>query len=155
MATLPTAAALTGATTTNAQQKLFLAALRDVIADLLGTDSSNKAAARAALGVPALADFVAQLASPGYLQIPLPNGKKWIVQWGAASTGSDGRAVITFPVSFPTVHFRTFPSLLVTQVNAPFILGADPGNQNGVVLNACTTSGAGAAVSVGWFSIGW
>ena len=50
MATLPTVAALTGATTTNDQQKQNLTDWRTWCADLLGTDSSNKAAARAALG---------------------------------------------------------------------------------------------------------
>lgn len=51
MATLPTSASLTGAGTTNAQQKLNLAALRDFMADLLGTDSGDDPAARDALGV--------------------------------------------------------------------------------------------------------
>lgn len=51
MATLPSSASITGAGTTNAQQKLNLAALRDFMADLLGTDSSDKPAARDALGV--------------------------------------------------------------------------------------------------------
>jgi hypothetical protein len=50
MANLPTSAELTGASTTNAQQKTFIANLRTFLADLLGTDSSNKAAARTALG---------------------------------------------------------------------------------------------------------
>lgn len=48
---LPTSASLTGAGTTKAQQKLNLAALRDFMANLLGTDSSDKPAARTALGV--------------------------------------------------------------------------------------------------------
>jgi hypothetical protein len=51
MATLPTSASLTGAATTNATQKLNLAAMRDFSADLLGTDSANKAAARDTLGI--------------------------------------------------------------------------------------------------------
>ncbi|MCW7541876.1 hypothetical protein OOT46_29185 [Aquabacterium sp. A7-Y] len=50
MAQLPTEAALTGASTTNAQQKGNFAALRQFLAELLGTDSADKAAARAALG---------------------------------------------------------------------------------------------------------
>lgn len=48
---LPTSASLTGAGTTRAQQKLNLAALRDFMANLFGTDSSDKTAARATLGV--------------------------------------------------------------------------------------------------------
>lgn len=48
---LPTSASLTGVGTTRAQQKLNLAGLRDFIANLLGTDSSDKAAARTGLGV--------------------------------------------------------------------------------------------------------
>jgi hypothetical protein len=51
MAILPTSASLTSGTTTTAQQKLNLAALRDFNADLLGTDSSNKLLARSTLGV--------------------------------------------------------------------------------------------------------
>ena len=51
MATLPTRSAITDGTTTNAQQKTNLGDQRDFIADLLGTDSSDKAAARAALGI--------------------------------------------------------------------------------------------------------
>ncbi|WKB52319.1 hypothetical protein [Eleftheria terrae] len=50
MALLPTEASLTGASTTNDQQKLNFARLRQYLADLLGTDSSDRAAARAALG---------------------------------------------------------------------------------------------------------
>lgn len=51
MATLPSAASLTGTTTTNAQQKTNFTNLRDFLADLLGTDSADKSAARATLGV--------------------------------------------------------------------------------------------------------
>lgn len=50
MALLPTEDNLTNASTTNAQQKTNFANLRNFIADLLGTDSSDKAAARTALG---------------------------------------------------------------------------------------------------------
>jgi hypothetical protein len=50
MANLPTSEELTGASTTNAQQKTFLTNLRTYLADLLGTDSINKAAARTTLG---------------------------------------------------------------------------------------------------------
>lgn len=48
---LPTSAAITSSTVTNANQKLNFAALRDFIANMLGTDSSDKPAARALLGV--------------------------------------------------------------------------------------------------------
>lgn len=48
---LPTSASLTGVGTTRAQQKLNWAALRDFMANLLGTDSSDKGAARTTLGV--------------------------------------------------------------------------------------------------------
>lgn len=51
MAALPTSDQLTGAGTTNAEQKTYFAALRTFIADFLGTDSGDKAAARTALGV--------------------------------------------------------------------------------------------------------
>ena len=50
MASLPTSADLTGASTTTAQMKTHLTNLRTFLADLLGTDSADKAAARAALG---------------------------------------------------------------------------------------------------------
>jgi hypothetical protein len=56
MATLPTRASIVSGTTTNAQQKVNLGDQRDFLADLLGTDSSNKAAARAALGAIAITD---------------------------------------------------------------------------------------------------
>lgn len=50
MATLPTRSAITSSSTTNAQQKVNFGDQRDFIAELLGTDSSDKAAARALLG---------------------------------------------------------------------------------------------------------
>lgn len=53
MALLPTEDNLINASTTNAQQKTNFANWRNFNADLLGTDSSNKAAARAALGADA------------------------------------------------------------------------------------------------------
>lgn len=49
MAILPTSDQLTGADTTNASQKTYFTALRTFLADLLGTNSSDKAAARTAL----------------------------------------------------------------------------------------------------------
>lgn len=55
MATLPladgSAGSLNGTATTNAQQKTNFVNLRTFLSDLLGTDSSNKLAARVALGV--------------------------------------------------------------------------------------------------------
>lgn len=57
MATLPladgSAGSLNGTATTNAQQKTNFVNLRTFLSDLLGTDSSNKLAARVALGVTA------------------------------------------------------------------------------------------------------
>lgn len=50
MALLPTAAAIVDAAVTAATTKLNFSAIRDVIADLLGTDSSNKELARSTLG---------------------------------------------------------------------------------------------------------
>lgn len=49
MALLPTSLSLTDSTTTNAQQKTNFTAIRTFLADLLGTDSSNKVSARTAL----------------------------------------------------------------------------------------------------------
>lgn len=54
MATLPTSAEVTEAGVTNAQQKTYFGNLMDFLLDLLGSDSSNKPAARAALGAAAL-----------------------------------------------------------------------------------------------------
>ena len=98
MATLPSIASLTGASTTNAQQKTNFEALRNFLADFLGTDSADKAAARALLGVPASADFTVSKATSGWQK--LAGGL--ILQWGtsAASNGS-GQAVFTFPNAFP------------------------------------------------------
>lgn len=54
MTTLPTRSAITSGATTNAEQKVNFGDQRDFIADLLGTDSSDKPAARAALGAAGL-----------------------------------------------------------------------------------------------------
>lgn len=51
MALLPSESDLTGSGVTNAEMKSRLAAVRQYLADFLGTDSSNKAAARSALGL--------------------------------------------------------------------------------------------------------
>ncbi len=51
MALLPTESSLTSASTTSAQQKLNFSALRNFLADLLGTDSADKQAARVAMGL--------------------------------------------------------------------------------------------------------
>lgn len=109
MATLPTDASLTGATTTNAQQKTNFSALRTFLADLLGTDSSNKAAARAALGVPGTADFPASLASSGYVKIPTPSGNL-ILQWGSVSSANLATTVATFPIAFTTACYQVVAS---------------------------------------------
>ncbi|WP_157359788.1 hypothetical protein [Caldimonas brevitalea] len=67
MAILPTEASLISDATTNAQQKGNFSNWRNFCADLLGTDSSNKAAARTALGFSASGDAinVASLSSTG------------------------------------------------------------------------------------------
>jgi len=54
MATLPTESELTSSSTTNAAQKINLAAIRNVIAGLIGTDTSDTAAARSLLGAVSL-----------------------------------------------------------------------------------------------------
>ena len=51
-ADLPTAAAIQSGTVTNAQQKTNLGAIATFLLNLLGNDSSDKATARATLGVP-------------------------------------------------------------------------------------------------------
>lgn len=50
MALLPPSTDYTGPTVDQGNKKTFVAAMRTFVADLLGTDSGNKAAARAALG---------------------------------------------------------------------------------------------------------
>ena len=57
MATLPPSTDFTGSSVTEGGFKTAISTLRTFIADLLGTDSSNTAAARAALGVPSLAEI--------------------------------------------------------------------------------------------------
>jgi hypothetical protein len=52
MATLPPSTDYTGSTRTQGDKKAFMTSVRTFIADLLGTDSSDKEAARTALGVP-------------------------------------------------------------------------------------------------------
>ncbi len=52
MATLPPSTDFTGSSVTQGGAKTFVSTLRTFLSDLLGTDSSNKSAARAALGLP-------------------------------------------------------------------------------------------------------
>ncbi len=61
MSTLPTRLAITDSGTTNAQQKINLGDQRDFLADLFGTDSADKTAARRQLGA------LGYGALPGYL----------------------------------------------------------------------------------------
>lgn len=58
MTTRPTSAAITSSSVTNAQQKTNLGDLTQFVGDLLGDDSTDKVAARAALGVPSSVDPV-------------------------------------------------------------------------------------------------
>ncbi|WKB52322.1 hypothetical protein [Eleftheria terrae] len=93
MALLPTEAALISGATTAAQQKGNFAALRQFLADLLGTDSSNKAAAREALGVPdasAAARGLVELATVAEAQAGTDTARAVTPAGLAARTGAMG-----------------------------------------------------------------
>lgn len=57
MATLPSSTDFTGGSVTQGGFKTAISTLRTFIADLMGTDSADKAAARSTLGVPSLAEI--------------------------------------------------------------------------------------------------
>ncbi|MGI4846939.1 MAG: hypothetical protein ACRYGK_02200, partial [Janthinobacterium lividum] len=85
--TLPTEASLTGASTTNAQQKTNFASLRNFLADLLGTDSGNKSAARVALGASAPGAMNRMIASGTFV---VPDGITTLFVSGAAGGAGGG-----------------------------------------------------------------
>lgn len=79
MATLPPSTDFTGSSVTQGGAKTFVSTLRTFIADLLGTDSSNKAAAMSALGLPT--------GSLGYRNKAI-NGKFAVDSRAVASSGT-------------------------------------------------------------------
>jgi len=79
MATLPPSTDFTGSSVTQGGAKTFVSTLRTFIADLLGTDSSNKAAAMTALGLPT--------GSLGYRNKAI-NGKFAVNSRAVASSGT-------------------------------------------------------------------
>ncbi len=104
MATLPTEVAITAAEVPNAIQKTNFAAIRNFIADLLGTDSSNKAAARAALGARADLDAYGKENILGTVSQSsgVPTGA--IIESGSNANGeyvmyADGTQICTHSVS--------------------------------------------------------
>lgn len=152
MATLPTDASLTGATTTNAQQKTNFSAIRTFLADLLGTDSGNKAAARTALGAATAADFLQSLGASGYQK--MPGGL--ILQWGITAGANTGSLVtVTFPTPFATAVY----GVQLQYVDGAANTGAGRGNpsQVGVVNTTAFNfyhSGSANGCQFYWFAIG-
>ncbi len=94
MATLPPASDFTGSSVTEGQFKTALTSLRSFLADLLGTDSGSKVAARTALAVP----LAAKLDKSGaYTVVAADCGKvinattgTWSLSLTAAATLGDG-----------------------------------------------------------------
>lgn len=100
MATLPTRSAITSSSTTNAEQKVNFGDQRDFLADLLGTDSSDKVAARAALGAAAasalLTNGTAVTASGTSVDFgSIPAGvKRIVVSFASLSTNGSSQPII-------------------------------------------------------------
>ena len=139
MALLPARNILDGtALPVTSQMKTALGSLRDYCSDLLGTDSSNKAAARTALGAAASGantditsltglttplsmaqggtgmanGFVSVKAASGYQK--LPSGL--IIQWGASTLSTAGgltfaSASLIYPLAFTTAVHQVFATL--------------------------------------------
>jgi hypothetical protein len=151
MATLPSNSSLTGATTTNAQQKTNFSAMLTFLSDLLGTDSSNKAAARAALGVPASTDFVASLGNPG--SYTFPNG--FILKWGTVVTNASGVGTVTFAAAFPNVCIVNYATLQTSGISGVCV-GSDTGSATGMNAFAAFSSNGAAAGSttLKWLAFG-
>ncbi len=91
MANLPTGNELTGATTTNAQQKANFVALRTFIAELLGTNSADKVGARQALGI--------GLQSGGAVEVNAGISLTVTQHLGRTIYGQSG---VNFPVNLPS-----------------------------------------------------
>lgn len=150
MATLPSIASLTGASTTNAQQKTNFSDQRTFLADLLGTDSGNKTAARTALGVPALTDFASSLSGNGWQK--LAGGM--ILQYGVGGTASNGYLRVNFPIAFPTAARAVFCTGNGTDfTNMTFQVGTLTTTY--VDVRSATGSNTPLAVSFNWFAIGY
>jgi len=98
MPTLPPSTDFTGSSVTQAGAKTFMTTVRTFLADLLGTDSADKAAARAALGAAGLGansdiTSLTALASInggpiGGLRNPIINGAKLFWQRGVSGSTS-------------------------------------------------------------------
>lgn len=141
MALLPTEDNLTNASTTNAQQKTNFANWRNFIADLLGTDSSDKAAARAALGA-----FPADGSIPLTGDLPLAAGKGVSFEGDTADAfqtllkAADPTAdrVILLPDVSGTLAVEGQPSLLRSYL-AGFQMST-PGSSSSLTTGAGTAS---------------
>jgi hypothetical protein len=154
MATLPTNASLTGATTTNAQQKTNFTAILTFLGDLLGTDSTNPTAARAALGAIGAPELIASLAGSGYIKIPTSaGGAPLLIQWGQATCGAVSLFDITFPIAFPTSVF----SCSVSNYNDAHSVNEMVWRQTAPVPNTtlrCGLANSNSATAILWMAIG-
>lgn len=134
MATLPTVSSLTGATTTNAQQKTNFTDLRNFLSDLLGTDSSNKAAARAALSIPYT-----------------PAGT--FIQGGTATTNGSGSVTVTFPVQFPNGVVRVTASPIVASFGS-YGVNVTARSAGGFSANITLNNVGVAGLNIDWIAFG-
>lgn len=133
MANLPTVANLTDASTTNAQQKTNLSNLRTFLADLLGIDSSNKAAARAALNVPYS-----------------PAGT--LIQGGTATTDANGSVIVTFPTAYVgTPHIVASPIVASFGTYSVNITGR---SASGFSANITISNAGVPGLNLSWIAFG-
>lgn len=137
MATLPTESSLTGATTTVAQQKTNFAALRNFIADLLGTDSTNKATARTTLGAGAVGDTLFTAATIAAVKSAIP------IESGTAVASTSGTS-IDF-TSIPSWVKRITINFAGVSVNGTSNLLIQVGDSGGVEATGYLGSSAGGA----------
>lgn len=153
MATLPSASSLTSATTTNAQQKTNFTDLRTFLADLLGTDSANKVAARAALGAIGVNNIPAALANNGYVIVPTSAGNL-IVQWGSVSVTvpNAGFFAASYPVRFPVRCFAVIGVGDATGTSAMVKANPSAGDIGGamIIKNYGTGTEPFAYIAVGY-----
>lgn len=125
MALLPTDGSVNNPDRTNAQQKLNLAAIRNFLGDLLGTDSGNKGAARAALGVAprATSVSVASVAGAVDLTIAAPDSDDITITGALAIISFIGAAGRVFRVRAAGVFTLTNGASIVTHTGANIVAG--------------------------------
>ena len=157
MALLPARNILDGtALPVTSQMKTALGSLRDYCSDLLGTDSSNKAAARTALGAAAsganadITSLTALTSVPTALT-PIGNGQTWQMLTGSRALGtnytnSTGRTIAVVVCVNSTGAGNLINSATVGGVIASF--SQTPVSSVGFVVSSTFIVPAGAVYSI-------